>query len=196
MADCPLSTALEMGNIDCTLDIGAFGRVLFQRMNQIEFETTDLTTKTGIDAKIAKTDSEKVIVSPKFLTPTVAAGDVIESDLDFQGIKIVTGENASTLTCMMRLTSKVYKQMKKLEGESLGIIIISDTDFIWAKSGSAAGKYKLIPIQTLFTKSVELAGHGEPDKYEVSFGIAQGWIEDLERLEATNYSPLFDLQNV
>ena len=155
---------------------------------------------------MAKTDYEKVVISPYIQAPTQEAGDARTfggGNDTLGGIEIVIGRNPSTFTGVMRgVPQSVIKAMKDLQcdgnSDNLGVILFDENGNIEAIKETVSGTpdtvyYKPIPIRSLFISDKAHGGFEAPDSNNISWSFLPNYSDDLDIIAAEDFNPLTDL---
>lgn len=165
-------------------------------------------SSTGIDklaawtAKMAKTDGEKVVISPYIQAPTQEAGAPRTfggGNETLGGVEIVIGREPSTFTGVLRaVPQSVIKAMKDLQceaqGDNLGVFLFDENGAIEAiEDGTTAGTYYPIPIRSLFIGDKSHGGLEAPDNNAIQWSFLPNYSDDLKIVVPTDFNPLTDL---
>lgn len=200
---CPNTNPLvSISASDCEIHLRQLQRVVFQRAGY-EFDASatiplDITDLAIWQALKTATDSTKVVSTPFIGSdPKIEAGEAITAgggdNTTLNGIEEIMGSNPSKFsTVFYGLTPQQESDMKKLMCEkNLVAFFINEEDKIIARK-TGTGKYKGIPIQSLFMSDRNNAGFGTKDTNTLRFSLKEGWSEDIE-LVTTTWSPLTEL---
>ena len=168
---------------------------------------------TGIDklaawtAKMAKTDGEKVVISPYIQAPTQEAGEARTfggGNETLGGVEMVIGRNPSTFSGVMRaVPQSVIKAMKELQceaqGDNLGVVLFDENGNIEAIKKSETVEqvttvsYLPIPIRSLFIGDKTHGGLEAPDSNAISWSFLPNSSDDLSIVAPSDFNPLTDL---
>lgn len=204
---CPAATALPTVPAEtCAQNFGQIQKIIFQRLyngstrNSITGITTgtattgDATLLASWTALKAKTDGEKIAVSPFIESPADDGGDARTygdgSNDTLNGAGIVIGSNPVNFSC--RLNGKeqsIITELKKLMCEAiannLGVYLVNENGQIEGQVISSTGSTKTwapIPIQKLYV-SDKLHGNWDgPDYNNMSFSFVPGYSDKLDVL--------------
>lgn len=195
---CPAATALTTIPAEgCAQNFGQIQKVIFQRIyktagtkNSIADGST--TGQAGLlaswTALKAKTDGEKIVVTPFIEAPTDDGGDARTyggGNDTLNGIEQIVGSNPINFSC--RLNGKaqsIIAAMKALQcealGNNLGCYLINENGQIEGiKDG---GNWYPIPIQRLFVSDKHHGNFDGPDYNELSFSFAPNYSDKLDVL--------------
>ena len=208
---CPAATTLTtIPAVACAESFGQIQKVAFCRLAKADGTKNSFTTgtSTGIDklaawtAKMAKTDGEKVVISPYIQAPTQEAGSPRTfggGNDTLGGIEMIVGREPSTFTGVMRaVPQNVIKAMKDLqceaEGQNLGVFLFDENGQIEAiADGTTAGTYYPIPIRSLFIGDKTHGGLEAPDSNNIQWSFLPDYSDNLKIVAPTDFNPLTDL---
>ena len=211
LCSCPAASALTtIPASGCPESFGQIQKVAFERLTKADGTKNSFTTgtSTGIDklaawtAKMAKTDGEKVVVSPYIQAPTQEAGAARTfggGNETLGGVEIIIGREPSTFTGVLRAVSQsVIKAMKELQCEAqadnLGVFLFDENGNIEAiEDGTTAGTYYPIPIRALFIGDKAHGGLEAPDSNAIQWTFLPNYSDDLKIVTPTDFNPLTDL---
>lgn len=195
---CPAASALTTIPAEgCAQNFGQIQKVIFQRIyktagtkNSIADGST--TGQAGLlaswTALKAKTDGEKIVVTPFIEAPADDGGDARTyggGNDTLNGIEQIVGSNPINFSC--RLNGKaqsIIAAMKALQcealGNNLGCYLINENGQIEGiKDG---GSWYPIPIQRLFVSDKHHGNFDGPDYNELSFSFAPNYSDKLDVL--------------
>lgn len=211
VCSCPAATALTtIPAAPCPETFGQIQKVAFCRLAKADGTKNSFTTgtSTGIDklaawtAKMAKTDGEKVVISPYIQAPTQEAGSPRTfggGNETLGGIEIIVGREPSTFTGVMRaVPQNVIKAMKDLQceavGDNLGVFLFDENGNIEAiADGTTAGTYYPIPIRALFIGDKAHGGLEAPDSNAIQWSFKPNYSDNLSIVAPSDFNPLTDL---
>ena len=211
VCSCPAATALTtIPAAPCPETFGQIQKVAFCRLAKADGTKNSFTTgsSTGIDklaawtAKMAKTDGEKVVISPYIQAPTQEAGSPRTfggGNETLGGIEIIVGREPSTFTGVMRaVPQSVIKAMKDLQceavGDNLGVFLFDENGNIEAiEDGTTAGTYYPIPIRALFIGDKAHGGLEAPDSNAIQWSFKPNYSDGLKIVAPSDFNPLTDL---
>lgn len=211
VCSCPAATALTtIPAAPCPETFGQIQKVAFCRLAKADGTKNSFTTgtSTGIDklaawtAKMAKTDGEKVVISPYIQAPTQEAGSPRTfggGNETLGGIEIIVGREPSTFTGVMRaVPQSVIKAMKDLQceavGDNLGVFLFDENGNIEAiEDGTTAGTYYPIPIRALFIGDKAHGGLEAPDSNAIQWSFKPNYSDNLKIVAPSDFNPLTDL---
>lgn len=211
VCSCPAATALTtIPAVTCAESFGQIQKVAFCRLAKADGTKNSFTTgsSTGIDkleawtAKMAKTDGEKVVISPYIQAPTNEAGAPRTfggGNETLGGIEMIIGREPSTFTGVMRaVPQSVIKTMKELQCEAiadnLGVFLFDENGNIEAiEDGTTAGTYYPIPIRGLFIGDKSHGGLEAPDNNAIQWKFLPNYSDQLKIVAPSNFNPLTDL---
>ena len=220
LCSCPAAASLTtIPAVTCSESFGQIQKVAFMRLRSsagVENKFTEGAAGTAIEkkaawtTKMAKTDYEKVVISPYIQAPTQEAGDARTfggGNDTLGGIEIVIGRNPSTFTGVMRgVPQSVIKAMKDLQcdgnSDNLGVILFDENGNIEAIKEviTTTGEvpvtttyYKPIPIRSLFISDKAHGGFEAPDSNNISWSFLPNYSDDLDIIAAEDFNPLTDL---
>ena len=211
VCSCPAATALTtIPAASCPETFGQIQKVAFCRLAKADGTKNSFTTgtSTGIDklaawtAKMAKTDGEKVVISPYIQAPTQEAGSPRTfggGNETLGGIEIIVGREPSTFTGVMRaVPQNVIKAMKALQceavGDNLGVFLFDENGNIEAiEDGTTAGTYYPIPIRALFIGDKAHGGLEAPDSNAIQWSFKPNYSDGLKIVAPSDFNPLTDL---
>ena len=211
VCSCPAATALTtIPAAPCPETFGQIQKVAFCRLAKADGTKNSFTTgtSTGIDklaawtAKMAKTDGEKVVISPYIQAPTQEAGSPRTfggGNETLGGIEIIVGREPSTFTGVMRaVPQSVIKAMKDLQceavGDNLGVFLFDENGNIEAiEDGTTAGTYYPIPIRALFIGDKAHGGLEAPDSNAIQWSFKPNYSDNLKIVAPSDFNPLNDL---
>ena len=211
LCSCPAATALTtIPAANCAESFGQIQKVAFERLRKADGTVNSFTTgtSTGIDklaawtAKMAKTDGEKVVISPYIQAPTQEAGSPRTfggGNETLGGVEIVIGREPSTFTGVMRaVPQSVIKAMKDLQCEAaadnLGVFLFDENGNIEAiEDGTTAGTYYPIPIRALFIGDKAHGGLEAPDNNAIQWSFLPNYSDNLKIVAPSDFNPVNDL---
>lgn len=211
VCSCPAATSLTtIPAVSCAENFGQIQKVAFERLKKADGTKNSFTTgaSTGIDklaawtAKMAKTDGEKVVISPYIQAPSAEPGDPITfggGNDTLGGVEIVIGRNATPFTGVMRsVPQSVIKAMKALQCEAqadnLGVFLFDENGAIAAiEDGTTAGTYYPIPIRSLFISDKGFGGLETPDSNNIQWAFPPNYSDQLKIVVPSDFNPLTDL---
>lgn len=205
LCTCPVGTALPtLDNYSCPADFGQVRRFAIMRIYDADGNRNSFTSAAPIGtlaswtAKIAKTDSEKVVISPDVYGYSESGGDVITWGSGNEvpgGMPEVVGANPVTASGTFRhLPQSMVKKMLPLACEKIGIIPISENGQFEAVKGETEGTYYPIPVGSFFIGPKVHGGFQEPDSNAFSFTLAPDWSKDTE-IVTPSFDALTELVN-
>lgn len=211
MCSCPAATALTtIPAAPCAESFGQIQKVAFCRLRKADGTLNSFVTgaSTGIDklaawtAKMAKTDGEKVVISPYIQAPTQEAGAPRTfggGNESLGGIEIIIGREPSTFTGVMRaVPQNVIKAMKDLQceavGDNLGVFLFDENGNIEAiADATTAGTFYPIPIRSLFIGDKTHGGLEAPDSNNIQWSFLPNYSDQLDIVVPSDFNPLTDL---
>ena len=211
LCSCPAATALTtIPAANCAESFGQIQKVAFERLRKADGTVNSFTTgtSTGIDklaawtAKMAKTDGEKVVISPYIQAPTQEAGAARTfggGNETLGGVEIVIGREPSTFTGVMRaVPQNIIKAMKALQCEAqadnLGVFLFDENGNIEAiEDETTAGTYYPIPIRALFVGDKAHGGLEAPDNNAIQWTFLPNYSDNLKIVAPSDFNPLTDL---
>jgi hypothetical protein len=211
LCSCPAAAALiTIPAAPCAESFGQIQKVAFERLRKADGTVNSFTTgtSTGIDklaawtAKMAKTDGEKVVISPYIQAPTQEAGAARTfggGNETLGGVEIVIGREPSTFTGVMRaVPQNIIKAMKALQCEAqadnLGVFLFDENGNIEAiEDGTTAGTYYPIPIRALFIGDKAHGGLEAPDNNAIQWSFLPNYSDNLKIVAPSDFNPLTDL---
>ena len=211
MCSCPAATALTtIPAAPCAESFGQIQKVAFCRLRKADGTLNSFVTgaSTGIDklaawtAKMAKTDGEKVVISPYIQAPTQEAGAPRTfggGNETLGGIEIIIGREPSTFTGVMRaVPQNVIKAMKDLQceavGDNLGVFLFDENGNIEAiADATTAGTFYPIPIRSLFIGDKTHGGLEAPDSNNIQWSFLPNYSDQLDIGVPSDFNPLTDL---
>ena len=211
LCSCPAAAALTtIPAAPCAESFGQIQKVAFERLRKADGTVNSFTTgsSTGIDklaawtAKMAKTDGEKVVISPYIQAPTQEAGAARTfggGNETLGGVEIVIGREPSTFTGVMRaVPQNIIKAMKALQCEAqadnLGVFLFDENGNIEAiEDGTTAGTYYPIPIRALFIGDKAHGGLEAPDNNAIQWTFLPNYSDNLKIVAPSDFNPLTDL---
>lgn len=213
---CPAASALAtIPAVGCAESFGQIQKVAFMRLKKADGTVNSFVdgSATGIDklaawtAKMAKTDGEKVVISPYIQAPTQEAGEARTfggGNETLGGVEMVIGRNPSTFSGVMRaVPQSVIKAMKELQceaqGDNLGVVLFDENGNIEAIKKSETVEqvttvsYLPIPIRSLFIGDKTHGGLEAPDSNAISWSFLPNYSDDLSIVAPSDFNPLTDL---
>jgi hypothetical protein len=213
---CPAASALTtIPAVGCAESFGQIQKVAFMRLKKADGTVNSFVdgSATGIDklaawtAKMAKTDGEKVVISPYIQAPTQEAGEARTfggGNETLGGVEMVIGRNPSTFSGVMRaVPQSVIKAMKELQceaqGDNLGVVLFDENGNIEAIKKSETVEqvttvsYLPIPIRSLFIGDKTHGGLEAPDSNAISWSFLPNYSDDLSIVAPSDFNPLTDL---
>lgn len=203
---CPAATAIPTIPAEsCAQNFGQIQKIIFQRLyngssrNSITGITTgtatagDATLLASWTALKAKTDGEKIAVTPFIESPTDDGGDARTyggGNETLNGIEMIIGSNPVNFSC--RLNGKeqsIIAELKKLQCEALannlGVYLVNENGQIEGQviaTGSTTKTWAPIPIQKLFVGDKHHGNFDGPDYNDLQFAFAPGYSDKLDIL--------------
>lgn len=203
---CPAATALTTIPAEgCAQNFGQIQKIIFQRIYKSAAEKNSITdgTSTGNAGLLAswtalkaKTDGEKIVVTPFIEAPADDGGDARTyggGNDTLNGIEQIVGSNPINFTC--RLNGKmqsIIAAMKALQcealGNNLGCYLVNENGQIEGlKESTTTGStttinWSPIPIQRLFVSDKHHGNFDGPDYNELSFSFAPNYSDKLDVL--------------
>ena len=211
LCSCPAATALTtIPAASCAETFGQIQKAAFCRLAKADGTKNSFTsgTSTGIDklaawtAKMAKTDGEKVVVTPYIQAPTQEAGSPRTfggGNDTLGGVELIVGREPSTFTGVLRaIPQSVIKAMKALQCEAqsdnLGVFLFDENGNIEAiEDGTTAGTYYPIPVRSLFIGDKAHGGLEQPDSNAIQWSFLPNYSDNLKIVAPTDFNPLTDL---
>ena len=211
LCSCPAATALTtIPAANCAESFGQIQKVAFERLRKADGTVNSFTTgtSTGIDklaawtAKMAKTDGEKVVISPYIQAPTQEAGSPRTfggGNETLGGVELIIGREPSTFSGVMRaVPQSVIKAMKDLQCEAaadnLGVFLFDENGNIEAiEDGTTAGTYYPIPIRALFIGDKAHGGLEAPDNNAIQWSFLPNYSDNLKIVAPSDFNPVNDL---
>lgn len=211
MCSCPAATALTtIPAAPCAESFGQIQKVAFCRLRKADGTLNSFVTgaSTGIDklaawtAKMAKTDGEKVVISPYIQAPTQEAGAPRTfggGNETLGGVEIIIGREPSVFSGVMRaVPQNVIKAMKDLQceavGDNLGVFLFDENGNIEAiADATTAGTYYPIPIRALFIGDKTHGGLEAPDSNNIQWSFLPNYSDQLDIVVPSDFNPLTDL---
>lgn len=213
---CPAASALTtIPAVGCAESFGQIQKVAFMRLKKADGTVNSFVdgSATGIDklaawtAKMAKTDGEKVVISPYIQAPTQEAGEARTfggGNETLGGVEMVIGRNPSTFSGVMRaVPQSIIKIMKELQceaqGDNLGVVLFDENGNIEAIKKSETVEqvttvsYLPIPIRSLFIGDKTHGGLEAPDSNAISWSFLPNYSDDLSIVAPSDFNPLTDL---
>lgn len=193
-----------LDNFSCPADFGQVRRFAIMRLTKADGTRNSFTTTAPIgtlaswSAKLAKTDGEKVVISPDVYGYSESGGDAITWGSGNEvpgGMPEIVGANPVTATGTFRhLPQSMVKKMLDLQCEQIGIIFISENGQFEAVKGEEEGTYYPIPVNSFFIGPKVHGGFQEPDSNAFSFNLAPDWSKDTE-IVTPSFDALTELSN-
>jgi hypothetical protein len=154
---------------------------------------------------MAKTDGEKVVISPYIQAPTQEAGAPRTfggGNETLGGVEIVIGREPSTFTGVLRaVPQSVIKAMKDLQceaqGDNLGVYLFDENGNIGClkvQTGTNTYEFRPIPIRAFFVGDKSFGGLEEPDSNAIQWSFLPNYSDDLAIVAPTDFNPLTDLK--
>ena len=208
---CPAATTLTtIPAATCSETFGQIQKAAFCRLAKADGTKNSFTTgsSTGIDklaawtAKMAKTDGEKIVISPYIQAPTQEAGSPRTfggGNETLGGVEIIIGREPSTFTGVLRAVPQdIIKAMKALQCEAqadnLGVFLFDENGNIEAiEDATTAGTYYPIPIRSLFIGDKSHGGLEAPDNNAIQWSFLPNYSDDLKIVAPSDFNPLNDL---
>lgn len=204
---CPAATTLPtIPSVGCAMRFGQIQKIIFQRvyktagtLNSITGVTTgsattgDATLLASWTALKAKTDGEKISVTPYVEEPTSDGGDartVGGGNASLNGIETVIGSNPVSFSCKLNnVPQAIVAELKKLMCEcianNLGVYLINENGQIQGQviaTATGSKTWAPIPIQKLFISDMKHGGLEGNDSNDVQFSFAPGYSDKLDVL--------------
>ena len=211
LCSCPAATTLTtIPAATCSETFGQIQKAAFCRLAKADGTKNSFTTgtSTGIDklaawtAKMAKTDGEKIVITPYIQAPTQEAGSPRTfggGNETLGGVEIIIGREPSTFTGVLRAVPQdIIKAMKALQCEAqadnLGVFLFDENGNIEAiEDGTTAGTYYPIPIRSLFIGDKSHGGLEAPDNNAIQWSFLPNYSDDLKIVAPSDFNPLTDL---
>lgn len=208
---CPAATTLTtIPAATCSETFGQIQKAAFCRLAKADGTKNSFTTgsSTGIDklaawtAKMAKTDGEKIVITPYIQAPTQEAGSPRTfggGNETLGGVEIIIGREPSTFTGVLRAVPQdIIKAMKALQCEAqadnLGVFLFDENGNIEAiEDGTTSGTYYPIPIRSLFIGDKSHGGLEAPDNNAIQWSFLPNYSDDLKIVAPSDFNPLTDL---
>lgn len=208
---CPAATTLTtIPAATCSETFGQIQKAAFCRLAKADGTKNSFTTgsSTGIDklaawtAKMAKTDGEKIVITPYIQAPTQEAGSPRTfggGNETLGGVEIIIGREPSTFTGVLRAVPQdIIKAMKALQCEAqadnLGVFLFDENGNIEAiEDATTAGTYYPIPIRSLFIGDKSHGGLEAPDNNAIQWSFLPNYSDDLKIVAPSDFNPLNDL---
>lgn len=208
---CPAATTLTtIPAATCSETFGQIQKAAFCRLAKADGTKNSFTTgsSTGIDklaawtAKMAKTDGEKIVITPYIQAPTQEAGSPRTfggGNETLGGVEIIIGREPSKFTGVLRAVPQVViKAMKALQCETqadnLGVFLFDENGNIEAiEDATTAGTYYPIPIRSLFIGDKSHGGLEAPDNNAIQWSFLPNYSDDLKIVAPSDFNPLTDL---
>lgn len=211
LCSCPAATTLTtIPAATCSETFGQIQKAAFCRLAKADGTKNSFTTgtSTGIDklaawtAKMAKTDGEKIVITPYIQAPTQEAGSPRTfggGNETLGGVEIIIGREPSTFTGVLRAVPQdIIKAMKALQCEAqadnLGVFLFDENGNIEAiEDATTAGTYYPIPIRSLFIGDKSHGGLEAPDNNAIQWSFLPNYSDDLKIVAPSDFNPLTDL---
>lgn len=211
LCSCPAATTLTtIPAATCSETFGQIQKAAFCRLAKADGTKNSFTTgsSTGIDklaawtAKMAKTDGEKIVITPYIQAPTQEAGSPRTfggGNETLGGVEIIIGREPSTFTGVLRAVPQdIIKAMKALQCEAqadnLGVFLFDENGNIEAiEDETTAGTYYPIPIRSLFIGDKSHGGLEAPDNNAIQWSFLPNYSDDLKIVAPSDFNPLTDL---
>jgi hypothetical protein len=217
ICSCPAAASLTtIPAADCPQNFGQIQKVAFMRLRSsagvenkfVEgVDATAIEKKAAWTAKMAKSDYEKVVISPYIQAPADDGGDARTfggGNETLGGIEQIIGRNPTTFSGVMRsVPQAIIKAMKALECEAqagnLGVILFDENGAIEAIKESVTVEstttisYKPIPIRSLFIGDKKHGNFEALDNNAISWSYLPNYSDDLDIIAASDFNPLTDL---
>ena len=211
LCSCPAATTLTtIPAATCSETFGQIQKAAFCRLAKADGTKNSFTTgsSTGIDklaawtAKMAKTDGEKIVITPYIQAPTQEAGSPRTfggGNETLGGVEIIIGREPSTFTGVLRAVPQdIIKAMKALQCEAqadnLGVFLFDENGNIEAiEDATTAGTYYPIPIRSLFIGDKSHGGLEAPDSNAIQWSFLPNYSDDLKIVAPSDFNPLTDL---
>lgn len=204
---CPAATALPtIPAVTCASRFGQIQKIIFQRIystgstkNSITGVTTgtatagDATLLASWTALKAKTDGEKIAVTPFVEEPADDGGDartVGGGNASLNGIETVIGSNPVNFSCKLNnvpqdVVAEIKKLMCECLGNNLGVYLVNENGQIQGQVIATASTTKTwapIPIQKLFVSDLKHGNLEGNDYNDLQFAFAPGYSDNLDVL--------------
>ena len=211
LCSCPAATTLTtIPAATCSETFGQIQKAAFCRLAKADGTKNSFTTgsSTGIDklaawtAKMAKTDGEKIVITPYIQAPTQEAGSPRTfggGNETLGGVEIIIGREPSTFTGVLRAVPQdIIKAMKALQCEAqadnLGVFLFDENGNIEAiEDETTAGTYYPIPIRSLFIGDKSHGGLEAPDNNAIQWSFLPNYSDNLKIVAPSDFNPLNDL---
>ena len=211
LCSCPAATTLTtIPAATCSETFGQIQKAAFCRLAKADGTKNSFTTgsSTGIDklaawtAKMAKTDGEKIVITPYIQAPTQEAGSPRTfggGNETLGGVEIIIGREPSTFTGVLRAVPQdIIKAMKELQceavGDNLGVFLFDENGNIEAiEDTTTSGTYYPIPIRSLFIGDKSHGGLEAPDNNAIQWSFLPNYSDDLKIVAPSDFNPLTDL---
>ena len=204
---CPLGAHLpDLDIAECKESLGQIQKVIFQRIYKAAGQLNavdDLTKKASLTPLFSAADGTKMLISPYIQGPTTEPGAARTfggGNQTLGGVEIIIGREPTTFTGMMYEELQLtIKQLKQLQCETIGVMLIDENGNIGAHADDPANptKYMPIPIGKFFVGDKKLGGFEEPDSNQIEWSFNPNWSDDLVIVKRADmdYNPLTDLTN-
>lgn len=211
LCSCPAATTLTtIPAATCSETFGQIQKAAFCRLAKADGTKNSFTTgsSTGIDklaawtAKMAKTDGEKIVITPYIQAPTQEAGSPRTfggGNETLGGVEIIIGREPSTFTGVLRAVPQdIIKAMKALQCEAqadnLGVFLFDENGNIEAiEDATTSGTYYPIPVRSLFIGDKSHGGLEAPDNNAIQWSFLPNYSDDLKIVAPSDFNPLTDL---
>lgn len=205
---CPAAAALTtIPAQGCAESFGQIQKVAFQRLTsggvKNSFTTSnDIKVKASWTAKMAATDSSKVVISPYIQAPTVEAGAARTfggGNETLGGVEMIIGREPTPFTGAIRATKQsIIKAIKALQCEAiadnLGVYLFDENGNICClQDQTTATTFYPIPIRALFVGDKSFGGLEAPDSNAIQWSFLPNYSDDLAIVTPTDFNPLTDL---
>lgn len=207
VCSCPSGAALgNITNFTCGESFGQIQKLAFCRLDNgqgvknsfVTGDTTAIGKLAAWTAKKAKTDYEKVIVTPFVEAPTQDGGDAITfggGNETLGGVEEIVGANPTMFTFALRkYPQSVILQLKQLMCEkNLGVFFFNADNKVEAiQDASVTTTFYPIPVHGLFVGDKIHGGFDSPDSNTLSFKLAPNYSDHLS-IQELEFNPLTDL---
>lgn len=216
ICSCPAASAIPtIAAVTCAETFGQIQKVAFMRLQKadgtrnafVEGSATGIIAKAAWTAKMAKTDGEKVVISPYIQAPTNEAGEARTfggGNETLGGIEEVIGRNPTPFSGVMRsIPQSVIKSMKELQCEAaagnLGVVLFDENGRIECREetvvdgATSTTSHYPIPIRGLFIGDKSHGGLEAPDSNAINWSFLPNYSDDLVILTPSDFNPLTDL---
>ena len=204
---CPIGAALTTIPVDsCREDAGQIQKLAFQRrfsagttLNKFVIGTDDPALLATWTTAIAKSDGEKVIISPFIQEPVMDGGAAITyggGNTTLGGVEEIVNREAMTFSANLLYTSQaVVKVIKELQCEVLAAFLFDQYGHIWglADDNTTPLDFLPIPLRGFFVSDKIFGGLEDPDLNTMQWSYEPNYSDELFKVVPTDFNPLIDL---